>query len=76
MSAPVDVLAVMRSLNLAEPTQRALLNQAIAAVEDLVWATEKVQAQVAPLLKSNGYGYVGAMEAQRIALARAKGGAA
>ena len=37
---------------------------------ELVEAARKVQEKVAPLLESNGYGFVGPMESLRTALAR------
>lgn len=36
MSAPVDVLAVLRSLNLADPSQRPDLTRAIAGLRELI----------------------------------------
>lgn len=68
MSAPVDVLAVLRSLNLADPGQRAGLNQAIAAAAELAEASSYVCQRTNG--EVNGYTRLSA------ALAGFKGGAA
>jgi len=44
MNAPVDVLAVLGALNLADPDQRAGLNSVRAAVAELVEAVEATRA--------------------------------
>lgn len=49
------------------------LREARAAVAELINAANKVNTQVAPLLESNGYIHVGAMDALRRALARIGG---
>lgn len=78
MSAPVDVLAVLDALceraASGDPAEYRELNSLRYAVSELIEASERVQNQVEPLLRSNGYGYVGAMAGHRRALARVKGG--
>lgn len=81
MRPPVDVLQVLRSLNVADPAQRAALTLACTAVAELIDAdSEYDRARAAWLADNSKHNeFLAAREAwtRRVAaLARAKGEAA
>ena len=75
MSGPVDVLAVMTRIASRTPRDDDMLalDEARAAVAELIEAAERVKQQVEPLLTASGYFHVGAMEKLRHALANIGG---